>query len=249
MMAAVRAPRLGRFSYHSMFQSLSAETLLAQGTPGDNTENEVPADLTRVQWWADAPDDVRAQLMLQQQTNRQLSRLCNLLAEQSRKTPLASATTFNSSSGDGLNLNKDQLNKMKEKVNKCTIGVMNLFTFYLGSEHYDKVACKVTGKADIAAVKQEWPLYLHIVKLAEVAARNHRSETGTRVAEQVKDLWHGSNCPFDIMGIFLPHIAKDYLEGRWIGAPVPILVCDGIVLARLVLAHHHTSNVFRAYHK
>ncbi|DBA88012.1 TPA: hypothetical protein ACH3X1_004994 [Trebouxia sp. C0004] len=47
---------------------------------------------------------------------------------------------------------------------------------------------------------------------AEVAARNHRSETGTRVAEQVKDLWHGSNCPFDIMGIFVPHIAKDYLE-------------------------------------
>ncbi len=57
---------------------------------------------------AELPDATRTQIMQQQQTNRLLHRMINVLQEVSRKSVLAAANGSVSKSGDGGNLTRDQ---------------------------------------------------------------------------------------------------------------------------------------------
>ena len=45
---------------------------------------------------------------------------------------------------------------MRDKVNKCTIAVMNQTTWYPDSNEFDQVAMLVLSKRDIAGAKQNW---------------------------------------------------------------------------------------------
>ena len=54
-------------------------------------------------------------------------------------------------------------NKMREQVNKATVLTMNDNTWYLNDQHYDAVVVKVLGKVDVAAAKENWPLYITVV--------------------------------------------------------------------------------------
>ncbi|KAL0035117.1 hypothetical protein WJX79_001478 [Trebouxia sp. C0005] len=130
-----------------------------------------------------------------------------------RKSPLAA----NAASQDvGVHLTKAQSNKMREQVNKATVLTMNDNTWYLNDQHYDAVVVKVLGKVDVAAAKENWPLYITVVGMAEVAARNHRAETGTNITKEFADKWYGENdFPFTQEGVYVSRIATDYLKDNF----------------------------------
>ncbi|DBA91816.1 TPA: hypothetical protein ACH3X2_000083 [Trebouxia sp. C0005] len=220
--------------------------MLSQGAQEDDTENQPPADLTSLSWWPDATDVDRIQLMQTQQTNRLLTRCCGLLESLHRKSPLAANVasqdvgvhltkaqlvrhiclgthTSNSfvlvTDGDdnsAATLLVHMQNKMREQVNKATVLTMNDNTWYLNDQHYDAVVVKVLGKVDVAAAKENWPLYITVVGMAEVAARNHRAETGTNITKEFADKWYGENdFPFTQEGVYVSRIATDYLKDNF----------------------------------
>ncbi|KAL0018415.1 hypothetical protein WJX79_008905 [Trebouxia sp. C0005] len=52
--------------------------------------------------------------------------------------------------------------------------------------------------------------------MAEVAARNHRAETGTNITKEFADKWYGENdFPFTQEGVYVSRIATDYLKDNF----------------------------------
>ncbi|DBA66178.1 TPA: hypothetical protein ACH3X2_002566 [Trebouxia sp. C0005] len=118
------------------------------------------------------------------QTNRLLTRCCGLLESLHR-----SVGRKRGLSGRRCASHQGPVEQDEGEVNKATVLMMNENTWYLDDQHYDAIV-EVLGKVDVAAAKENWPLYITVVGMAEVAARNHRAETGTNITKEFADKWY-----------------------------------------------------------
>ncbi|DBA92896.1 TPA: hypothetical protein ACH3X1_003066 [Trebouxia sp. C0004] len=83
----------------------------------------------------------------------------------------------------GCNMTTAQSNQFREKITAATQKVMWQKGFYPGDTEYDMIAMSVLSKPNWAAAKADYQLYVHLIKKAETAAKNYRTEVSKKISE------------------------------------------------------------------
>ncbi|DBA84183.1 TPA: hypothetical protein ACH3X1_006647 [Trebouxia sp. C0004] len=140
-----------------------------------------PSDPTQQTWYQDPELPERKKMKLQQGQC-----LIRLLDKQNSLLQQLIATTTSRTSSPAHN-------QFREKITAATQKVMWQKGFYTGDTEYDMIAMSVLSKPNLAAAMADYQLYVDLVKKAETAARNYRTEVSKKISEMSEELWSGED--------------------------------------------------------